>query len=1266
MDWPEFRDPGGEVWVWDPSSKTYVRKPSAGLPQPDRGHATGGDNDLFSPNQIEHSELPGVPELEGHMASKTPAVLCPNCQEETDQQACPQCHKDLTPEWNQQQDSQQDWMYNQPEHSDASEFTSLPERVPKRNRMKTDDSFPSTLSYQDAREIGRWVEDKNGSIHFEYGMGDPEGLEPLHSMLAHRHGLAWPEDIGAYGSVYHNGTADVHQVMEGYPYHHDTTAQKIRQAFGDSLSTIYPPLEGQHTPTNEPVEITGGVWLAKKTVGGLAWVKERSDQGYTPEQILCAEHLTPDDHQLYSQGCKAIVTATGGAGSHAASLARSMDIPVVAGVGSDYMKIQTGSYLTIDPSKQTIAVMPDMSGSDPSLRRQIGEQITDYYRQRDPYVQQKQVAAKPYFSSFAEEEAWNVANNRLSTGDATLDDCPQCHGVLSSHNDEKVCHDCGLRQPIVHMGGVLQITSNIQPFSLKSGAMIDDGLLVEAFYNGKRIGHLAAMKNEDGYYVTDDVEVDPQYRRQGIASSMVRKARESVTMIPYASVPNQVYRSEAGKALAFKIAGPALAIIPEVAGIGGGEAAGGLMGGGGMGGMNMGMLMGRAMGGGQGSSQSAPEASPDEMADAASQEREDVAPGAKQAGQFMDDARDLGSEIGQTVKNRLHLDPDAACPQCGTHRKYHGNIIGGAPGTHGECENCGYLDPTFRMGALGDDETGMATDNRGENSTKGDSSGDSWKEQGDSPELLKDVGGGPKSPHAMHGDPELQDKATKAFEMNRPLIIEFADSPESGENHPILKALDELLEAAFPGYRDGMDGDHDPGTTDEHQDTFEDGLEEDSDEPKEDVKPGKEAATNALWGSMEKEAFGDPTMMANPAQPGMPPAAQGVVSQVPCPRCGGMHDPSLPCPQMAQQAMAPGAVGQTPTTGTPPATHVMTHVDDFGDWDAKTAMYQEDADAYEHQQQLNQNEMEGPSFPVDTKRDDWITCQNCGSEDFYPDGTCRTCGVPAKTQQHNPMFLTDLEPEMGEAAPGHFPVHRGSDESIDDYFMFTAEHHHHDIPSEQGGDLGPDYEFDHTPEEVHEDHHHHEDSDWQDDSGNPLEEGADYDMTMGDQRVPDRVTIDSLNPAKLHVTIHSGDIDYQTEITRQDMDTEGYVFTQPQDGQDSMSDDLTQDIPPVRPGQDPTPQVDDLSTPSTVVSSLDEYQGSFAGDDPSTRAHLNEGSAVEVDPALMAKLAGKDYSPREQREFIDESGTARNLDMLDLEGTHYPAVDDLDAYSSLW
>jgi predicted RNA-binding Zn-ribbon protein involved in translation (DUF1610 family) len=43
----------------------------------------------------------------------------------------------------------------------------------------------------------------------------------------------------------------------------------------------------------------------------------------------------------------------------------------------------------------------------------------------------------------------------------------------------------------------------------------------------------------------------------------------------------------------------------------------------------------------------------------------------------------------------------------------------------------------------------------------------------------------------------------------------------------------------------------------------------------------------------------------------------------------------------------------------------------------------------------------------------------------------------------------------------------------------------------------------------------------------------------------------------------------------------------------------------------------------------------------------------------MLKEAGRNFSPREQKDFVDEEGTARNMDRLNLEGTHYQSAFDL-------
>lgn len=45
----------------------------------------------------------------------------------------------------------------------------------------------------------------------------------------------------------------------------------------------------------------------------------------------------------------------------------------------------------------------------------------------------------------------------------------------------------------------------------------------------------------------------------------------------------------------------------------------------------------------------------------------------------------------------------------------------------------------------------------------------------------------------------------------------------------------------------------------------------------------------------------------------------------------------------------------------------------------------------------------------------------------------------------------------------------------------------------------------------------------------------------------------------------------------------------------------------------------------------------------------------------VQRVAGKHFTPREQRELIDEDGIARNSDMLDLAGTHYRVRDDYES-----
>jgi hypothetical protein len=196
--------------------------------------------------------------------------------------------------------------------------------------------------------------------------------------------------------------------------------------------------------------------------------------------------------------------------------------------------------------------------------------------------------------------------------------------------------------------------------------------------------------------------------------------------------------------------------------------------------------------------------------------------------------------------------------------------------------------------------------------------------------------------------------------------------------------------------------------------------------------------------------------------------------------------------------------------------------------------------------------------------------------------------------------------------------------------------------------------------------------------GQPLHEGGQYEMLTPNYAIPDKITVDRILPEKLVYTVHTDMMDYQSEMTREDMANEGYTFSPSMEAPDSTDGFNAPEEHPIRPGQDAQPQTDDLSDQSTVVSHeaveldpslfpdrawlADEDSDPVAADPYALASFGGEfGTSRQSRSMPEARYAGKDYSPREQREFIDEPGMARNADRLDLSGTHYEfetSVDD--------
>lgn len=1305
---PEFRDEHGRVMVWDPTSMSYVVDPNGnGLPDPDRGHASGGDNDLFDP--VNQTERAGVPELEGYMAKtaheeieewgeqtgvskfqdgehvvfrggqgegeviqvewweggwwyrvrksdgqivfapeeacvlsdepgdmtigdlgippegedyyRTAAewapkghVLCPNCREVTDDRSCPTCGKDLTPEWHHEHENNE-FMDTMPQWSNASEFTSWPIREPKRNRMHTDDSFPSETTartYEAAvklasfhitadewddlfsgaaplkTEIGKWLIDRGGSMHIDHGM------HALHESIAQRDGLNYPGDVGALGSVYNDGTADTQRVFPDFRFDQQAAQAQIEQAFGPV--TLQAPVAqagaAQKGPAFEPFVIQGGQWVvapqhAMQPLSGIAWVKERPEgQSYQPNMILVAEHLQPEDFELWSRGVTAIITATGGLTSHAAYLASTEGIPVVVGIGSDYNKVETGNYLKVDPATQTITVMPGASSAmSPTDKQNVWDSYLQYQRQRGGSLKPE------YFAHIDEELAWREANT------PTLDSCPECSQPMTDQDGESVCHGCGHKQPIIqHQAGALALIPEIAGGAEGAGAM---GAAEGA-------GGAGGLMGGGGI--------------SGIGGLMTK-----------ALGGNPLQTAYYGDRL-----------------MGGGNDQGGGGGDAGTAGLSQNFDSGAETQGIISSTHEGGVLSLLEGIVNVLQKAPEVFTDPKNPLSYLDDAAALGTAAGQGV---------AA-----------GGGVPGAPAAGGGMtySPAGVLSKNMfwdRLadGTFGEEEVGRGTKNDGTNSDPDEASKsgiEGEKEHGDGPEQLKDVGGAGGADESMsheplQGDPALQDKAMKAFHMNLPLVIEFANSDEPGADNPIMRALDELLEEAFPGYKDGHDQ---AGAEDEHPVTEiqeeihpeEKDDSDDSDDEGDDKPEKKEKEASYLseddwfhlsYGAPIMPGTGDPVTPGAGAPAAMQPQAPGAGT---CPMCGQSHIPGTPCPTTpTNQVQAPAAAGGQITPPQPQTVVTKWQVVSMGEIPAPTP----GVDDIGVLAPDGGNDV-GVRGPVDDLSPGDVIAA-------YPDGT---------------IVLDDGITTYNMQRAQEFAAQHGwsRQAAVDPEFAFFAaagegEHHH-------------EHEVEHKPEhhEVHNDGGDTSEAStpWLDESGAPLQEGADYELKSSNYAIPDRITIDRILPDRITYTLHSGEVDYTDEMSKEELQTEGFSFapSNPDHADVDSMDGFDPAENPVRPGQDPTPQVDDLSSSSTVVSSDQfEYMPKFAGDQLQDRSWLFEGKddGVAVDPGLMAKLAGKNYSPREQREFINESGEARNLDRLDLAGTHY-VLDGINTDDALW
>lgn len=174
---------------------------------------------------------------------------------------------------------------------------------------------------------------------------------------------------------------------------------------------------------------------------------------------------------------------------------------------------------------------------------------------------------------------------------------------------------------------------------------------------------------------------------------------------------------------------------------------------------------------------------------------------------------------------------------------------------------------------------------------------------------------------------------------------------------------------------------------------------------------------------------------------------------------------------------------------------------------------------------------------------------------------------------------------------------------------------------------------------------------WTDAFGNPLIENQTYKMKSPQYDAPDDVTIKKIGPGdKLDVLIHSDlGIDYEEQYTHEKLDTNAFQFEpEPVPVQEQEFSPETNNESPY---YDDPGAVSDLSDLPTPVSHTE------GGEPDQSGLHYMMDDSQAYDPATLARVAGKDFTYSEQNAFINEAGRARNIEDMDLSGSHYGPLD---------
>lgn len=561
------------------------------------------------------------------------------------------------------------------------------------------------------------------------------------------------------------------------------------------------------------------------------------------------------------------------------------------------------------------------------------------------------------------------------------------------------------------------------------------------------------------------------------------------------------------------------------------------------------------------------------------------------------------------------------------------------------------------------DDMGYGYDNTGYDSEV--HSGDKGTENQDTanPELLGDVDdeGGTQGVHVMD-----------LFDIVRPHLESLEDG--AGKDDPIAKLMHELMEAEEPGYMDkaasvktatascmvcGVDlavatvcGDPSP------QMKCPNGLPKAQGGATQPMVVGQQPATPGSFGQPMSSTHGWEVEAAR--RPKMCPVHTTLVD----------YALTLDDPAQALQALSGSFFGEhccqgswegINKNGNPIKCRYKPEMVKKEYWDAKDAEQEQRKLEREQQQAQQQELLEQMQIPPQPVFEDQNLVQP------LEDGTIVTPAV-----EPEPQPITQDIPDVAPVTWGdeYIPPEQGESDTEIDFPEYAPQEVPMAVAAKikwsgpaglmEAPTVGPEQMFSDTPpEEVPAEGLMGEEP--TDIDGNPLEVGRSYEVTSDntDDFVPDVYEIMKTSPEFIQFKVNAQpDVgkpwNFDDTLSMQKIKAEGIKFRPMDDANPNargMATDEITDNDNTKGSDDPTGQTD-LDT-----------GGNSKG------ARVEKGSAAaawlfENDDAL-SKTAGRDFSLAEQRVFVNEMGTARNLDKLDLEGTHYP---DIQGYGmdSFW